>query len=136
MAADPHGLGPADCPWDDRDHRDIADGKESARPRVQPNGGHACGLDSSGSSNAFGIYRHPCQDRTLAQKKGVRHTPLIIALQPFDEYQSTLKCLAITIAVDAFRDFKLQSKGYNIFTQKIPGTITPKNRLLMGAYIG
>lgn len=40
-----------------------------------------------------------------------------------------------TLAVDALRAIKLRSKGYEIVTQKIPDTITPKNRLLMGEYL-
>ncbi|MCD6150681.1 MAG: methyltransferase domain-containing protein [Deltaproteobacteria bacterium] len=40
-----------------------------------------------------------------------------------------------TLAVDAVRAMKLRSKGYQIVTQKIPDTITPKNRLLMGEYL-
>lgn len=39
-----------------------------------------------------------------------------------------------TLAVDAARAVRLQTAGYHIFTQTIPGDITPKNRLLMGAY--
>jgi len=38
------------------------------------------------------------------------------------------------LAVDTVRALKLRSKGYQIVTQKIPGDITPKNRLLMGEY--
>lgn len=37
-----------------------------------------------------------------------------------------------TLAVDAMRAMNLQSRGYEIFTAKIPDSITPKNRLLMG----
>jgi len=37
-----------------------------------------------------------------------------------------------TLAVDAVRAMNLQSRGYEIFTAKIPDTITPKNRLLLG----
>ncbi len=37
-----------------------------------------------------------------------------------------------TLAVDAVRAMNLQSRGYEITTAKIPDTITPKNRLLMG----
>ena len=37
-----------------------------------------------------------------------------------------------TLAVDAVRAITLQSRGYEIITAKIPDTITPKNRLLMG----
>ncbi len=40
-----------------------------------------------------------------------------------------------TLAVDALRALRLQSKGYKVITQKIPSSITPKNRLLMGEYI-
>ena len=41
-----------------------------------------------------------------------------------------------TLAVDTIRAIRLKSKGYKIVTQKIPGEITPKNRLLMGEYVG
>jgi Methyltransferase domain len=41
-----------------------------------------------------------------------------------------------TLAVDTVRAVTLKSKGYRIVTQKIPGDITPKNRLLMGEYVG
>ncbi len=37
------------------------------------------------------------------------------------------------LAVDAVRALKLSSSGYEIHTAKIPDTITPKNRLLMGS---
>lgn len=40
-----------------------------------------------------------------------------------------------TLAMDTLRALQLQSKGYKIITQKIPDSITPKNRLLMGEYI-
>ncbi len=39
-----------------------------------------------------------------------------------------------TLAMDAARAMRLKSEGYRIVTQKIPNDITPKNRLLMGAY--
>jgi SAM-dependent methyltransferase len=37
-----------------------------------------------------------------------------------------------SLAIDTVRALGLAAKGYAIFTQKIPHTITPKNRLLMG----
>ena len=40
-----------------------------------------------------------------------------------------------TLAVDTARAVRLRSKGYRIVTQKIPGDITPKNRLLMVEYL-
>ena len=38
----------------------------------------------------------------------------------------------VSLAIDAIRATGLAAKGYAITTQKIPETITPKNRLLMG----
>lgn len=35
------------------------------------------------------------------------------------------------LAMDAVRVYRLRSQGYRVFTQQIPGDITPKNRLLM-----
>ncbi len=35
------------------------------------------------------------------------------------------------LAMDAARVARLRSQGYRVFTQQIPGDITPKNRLLM-----
>lgn len=40
--------------------------------------------------------------------------------------------MAPDLAVDAVRALGLASRGYEIYTSKIPNTITPKNRLLMG----
>lgn len=39
------------------------------------------------------------------------------------------------LAIDTARAMRLRSRGYKIVTQKIPGNITPKNRLLMGEYL-
>jgi Lon protease-like protein len=38
-----------------------------------------------------------------------------------------------TMAIDIFRAVRLQRQGYRIWTQTIPGMISPKNRLLLGA---
>jgi len=40
-----------------------------------------------------------------------------------------------TLAVDTMRAIRLKTEGYKILTRKIPETITPKNRLLMGEYL-
>jgi len=37
-------------------------------------------------------------------------------------------------AIDAMRAVRLEAQGYRIWTQTIPGAITPKNRLLMGRH--
>jgi hypothetical protein len=38
------------------------------------------------------------------------------------------------LAIDVMRARRLASAGYRIWTQVIPGEITPKNRLLIGAF--
>jgi hypothetical protein len=37
------------------------------------------------------------------------------------------------LAIDLMRAARLRERGYRVWTQTIPGTITPKNRLLLGA---
>jgi hypothetical protein len=37
------------------------------------------------------------------------------------------------VAIDILRAIRLQDEGYRIWTQMIPATITPQNRLLLGA---
>jgi hypothetical protein len=37
------------------------------------------------------------------------------------------------VAIDLVRAMRLTQRGYRIWTQSIPDTITPKNRLLLGA---
>ena len=37
-----------------------------------------------------------------------------------------------SLAQDVLRATRLRAKGYQVYTQKIPGDITPKNRLLLG----
>ncbi len=40
--------------------------------------------------------------------------------------------LGADLAIDVVRALRLRDAGYKVWTQKIPETITPKNRLLMG----
>jgi hypothetical protein len=40
------------------------------------------------------------------------------------------------LAIDLTRAARLRQRGYRVWTQTIPGTITPKNRLLLGAPAG
>lgn len=37
------------------------------------------------------------------------------------------------LAIDIMRAVRLEAQGYRVWTQTIPGAITPKNRLLLGA---
>ena len=37
------------------------------------------------------------------------------------------------LAMDIGRAVRLKARGYRVWTQTIPGAITPKNRLLLGA---
>lgn len=38
----------------------------------------------------------------------------------------------LSLAIDARRALRLESRGYQVWTQRIPAAITPKNRLLLG----
>ena len=38
----------------------------------------------------------------------------------------------LALAVDTVRALRLDARGYRVWTQTIPGAITPKNRLLVG----
>jgi hypothetical protein len=38
-----------------------------------------------------------------------------------------------SLAIDATRVARLRAQGFTVHTQRIPVTITPKNRLLLGA---
>ena len=37
------------------------------------------------------------------------------------------------LAIDIMRAVRLEHNGYRVWTQSIPATVTPKNRLLLGA---
>lgn len=44
-----------------------------------------------------------------------------------------LKCwVDVALAIDVIRAQRLAERGYTVFTQLVPSTITPKNRLLFG----
>lgn len=38
-----------------------------------------------------------------------------------------------SLAIDIIRATRLEAAGYKVWTQAIPASITPKNRLLLGA---
>lgn len=38
----------------------------------------------------------------------------------------------LALAIDAMRAVRLEARGYRVWTQTIPGAVTPKNRLLLG----
>lgn len=44
--------------------------------------------------------------------------------------------LDAALAIDVTRAVRLEARGYRVWTQTIPGDITPRNRLLLGSPIG
>lgn len=44
--------------------------------------------------------------------------------------------LDLALAVDSLRAVRLEGRGYRVWTQTIPATVTPKNRLLLGVPAG
>lgn len=41
--------------------------------------------------------------------------------------------LDVALAIDVMRALRMENRGYRVWTQEVPASITPKNRLLLGA---
>lgn len=41
--------------------------------------------------------------------------------------------LDVALAIDVMRAVRMEDRGYRVWTQEVPASITPKNRLLLGA---
>ncbi len=84
---------------------------------------HACGrltdrvLDSAIGANARVAAMPCCHDRKVSDTGGL------------DGW------MAEDIAIDATRAARLRAAGYHVYTQTIPASITPKNRLLLASPI-
>ena len=85
------------------------------------------------SAHACGALTDLILDQAMAQQARVAVLPCCHNLKesPTDNLDGWMDK---ALAVDAVRAMRLRAHGYQIVTQKIPGDITPKNRLLMGEY--
>jgi hypothetical protein len=84
------------------------------------------------SSHACGALTDRVLDRAVAARARVAVLPCCHDLAAGDQ-GGLSGWVDGAAAIDLVRAMRLTQRGYRIWTQSIPGTITPKNRLLLGA---
>jgi hypothetical protein len=87
------------------------------------------------SSHACGALTDRVLDRALAARARVAVLPCCHDVDTCDAGDLT-GWVDAPLAIDIVRAQRLRSAGYRTWTQAIPATITPKNRLLLGAPVG
>ena len=83
------------------------------------------------SAHACGSLTDEILDRAVAVRARVAVLPCCHDLNTCDD-KNLSGWMAADLAVDAVRACRLADLGYRTYTASIPGSITPKNRLLMG----
>jgi hypothetical protein len=86
------------------------------------------------SSHACGALTDRVLEQAVAAKARVAVLPCCHALNSPDAH-GLRGWIDGPVAIDVMRAVRLADLGYRIWTQTIPGDITPKNRLLLGAPI-
>ena len=84
------------------------------------------------SSHACGDLTDRVLDRAAAARARVAVLPCCHNLSTCDAGELS-GWVEAPLAIDIVRALRLEQQGYRIWTQTIPATITPKNRLLLGA---
>jgi hypothetical protein len=84
------------------------------------------------SSHACGRLTDVVLDRAVAARARVAVLPCCHDLEACDG-GALSGWVEGPLAIDIMRAVRLEQQGYRIRTQSIPATVTPKNRLLMGA---
>lgn len=96
---------------------------------------HVAAGDLVVSSHACGALTDRVLDAALAARARV-------AVLPCCHDEATCDAGALTgwmdaaLAIDTRRAVRLEQAGYRVWTQVIPATITPRNRMLLGAPVG
>ena len=89
------------------------------------------GSDLVVSSHACGDLTDRILDRAAAARARVAVLPCCHDLTTCDA-GALSGWIDKPVAIDVRRATRLEQQGYRVWTQKIPATITPKNRLLLG----
>ena len=84
------------------------------------------------SSHACGALTDLVLDRAVAARARVAVLPCCHDLAICDA-GALAGWVDRPVAIDILRATRLEQRGYHVWTQTIPATITPKNRLLLGA---
>jgi hypothetical protein len=87
------------------------------------------------SSHACGRLTDVVLDRAIGARARVAVLPCCHDLERCDAGELS-GWIDGPIAIDIMRAVRLEQQGYRIWTQSIPASVTPKNRLLLGAPIG
>jgi hypothetical protein len=87
------------------------------------------------SSHACGRLTDVVLDRAVGARARVAVLPCCHDLERCDAGELS-GWIDGPIAIDIMRAVRLEQQGYRIWTQSIPASVTPKNRLLLGAPIG
>jgi len=83
------------------------------------------------SAHACGTLTDRVLDAALAARARVAVLPCCQSLGRSDK-GGLEGWLDGALAIDVVRAARLRSRGYRVYTQRIPEAITPKNRLLLG----
>lgn len=83
------------------------------------------------SSHACGALSDAVLDAAAAARARVAVLPCCHDAETCDAGPLT-GWMDLALAVDTIRALRLEGRGYRVWTQTIPGDITPKNRLLLG----
>ena len=89
------------------------------------------GSDVVVSSHACGVLTGRVLERAVAARARVAVLPCCHDLSACDAGELA-GWLDGPVAVDVVRALRLREQGYRVWTQAIPASITPKNRLLLG----
>ena len=84
------------------------------------------------SSHACGRLTDVVLDRAVAVRARVAVLPCCHDLEACDA-GALSGWVEGPLAIDIMRAVRLEQRGYRVWTQSIPATVTPKNRLLIGA---
>jgi hypothetical protein len=86
------------------------------------------------SSHACGRLTDVVLDRAVGARARVAVLPCCHDLERCDAGELS-GWVDRPVAIDIMRAVRLEQQGYRIWTQRIPASVTPKNRLLLGAPI-
>ena len=84
------------------------------------------------SSHGCGALTDQVIERATAARARVAVLPCCHDVETCD-VGSLAGWLDVALAIDVMRAVRMEARGYRVWTQEVPASITPKNRLLLGA---
>lgn len=83
------------------------------------------------SSHGCGALTDQVIERAVAARARVAVLPCCHDVETCD-VGSLAGWLDVALAIDVMRAVRMEGRGYRVWTQEVPASITPKNRLLLG----